>query len=61
MPEKIIMDLSGWKTRAMVDRYNITSRRDLAEALERAEKPKSGTIPSQNEEAATEGPSGQSA
>jgi integrase len=59
--EKVIMDLSGWKTRAMLDRYNITSRRDLAEALERAEKSKSGTIASQSDEAATEGPSGQSA
>jgi len=37
VPEKVIMDLSGWKTRAMLDRYNITSRRDLAEALERAD------------------------
>lgn len=61
VPEKVIMDLSGWKTRAMFDRYNITSRRDLAEALERAEKSKSGTIPSQSDEESAEGPSGQSA
>lgn len=43
-PLQVIMDLSGWKTRAMLDRYNITSRRDLIEGLERAE---SGTNRSQ--------------
>jgi len=61
VPEKVIMDLSGWKTRAMFDRYHVTSRRDLAEALERAEKPKSGTIVSQSDDSANEGPNGQSA
>jgi hypothetical protein len=60
VPEKVIMDLSGWKTRAMFDRYNITSRRDLVEALERAEK-KSGTNASQSDEAASEGSGEQSA
>ncbi len=60
VPEKVIMDLSGWKTRAMFDRYNITSRRDLAEALERAEKPRNVTNASQNDDVASDGSSGQS-
>ena len=30
------MSLSGWRTRSMFDRYNVTSRRDLIEGLERA-------------------------
>ena len=47
--EKVIMDLSGWKTRAMLDRYNITSRRDLAEALKMASTTRSGTNASQND------------
>lgn len=61
VPEKVIMDLSGWKTRAMLDRYNITSRRDLAEALALAEKPKNVTIASQDDDVASEGSKGQSA
>jgi integrase len=35
VPEKVVMDLCGWKTRAMFDRYNVTSARDLAEGVER--------------------------
>lgn len=35
VPEKVVMDLCGWKTRAMFDRYIITSARDLAEGVER--------------------------
>jgi integrase len=35
VPEKVVMDLCGWKTRAMFDRYNITSARDLVEGVER--------------------------
>src|SRR5216684_9032245 len=31
--EAEIMLLSGWKTRAMFDRYNITNRKDLARAV----------------------------
>ena len=58
--EKIIMDLCGWKTRAMFDRYNITSR-DLVKALERAEKSKNVTNASQNDKNASESSSGQSA
>jgi len=61
VPERVIMDLSGWKTRDMFDGYNITSRRDLAQAVEKAEKPKSGTIASQNDDQASEGSGGTSA
>jgi integrase len=61
VPEKVIMDLSGWRTRAMFDRYNITSRRDLAEALEKAEKSKNVTNASQSDEPATGGSGEQSA
>jgi integrase len=35
VPEKVVMDLCGWKTRAMFDRYNITSARDLEEGVGR--------------------------
>ena len=32
------MQLGGWKTRSVFDRYNVTSERDLADALERASR-----------------------
>jgi integrase len=35
VPERVVMDLCGWKTRAMFDRYNITSAEDLAEGVGR--------------------------
>jgi hypothetical protein len=35
VPEKVVMDLCGWKTRAMFDRYNVTNARDLAEGVQR--------------------------
>ena len=32
------MEILGHKTRSMFDRYNITSEKDFAEAMERLEK-----------------------
>jgi hypothetical protein len=32
------MEILGHKTRSMFDRYNITSEKDLAEAMERLER-----------------------
>ena len=36
VPEKLIMELGGWKTKSVFDGYLITTRADLAAALERA-------------------------
>jgi hypothetical protein len=32
------MELGGWRTRAVFGRYNITSERDLADAIERVSR-----------------------
>jgi integrase len=61
VPEHVIMELQGWKTRAMLDRYRISTRQQVSEALERADKPRSGTIPSQNPKTTTDGSDEQSA
>ena len=45
--EKAIMKLCGWETRAVFDRYSITTEADLREAMRRAAKP-SGTIVAQS-------------
>jgi integrase len=35
VPEAVVMAFGGWRTRSMLTRYNVTSERDLADALER--------------------------
>jgi integrase len=35
VPEQVVMELGGWRTRSMLCRYNVVSETDLANALER--------------------------
>src|SRR5580658_8806084 len=38
VPERVVMQIGGWKTRSVFDRYNIVSKRDLVEAAGKLEK-----------------------
>ena len=38
VPERVVMDILGWKTRAMLDRYNIVDERNLAQAARTMQK-----------------------
>lgn len=38
VPERVVMQIGGWKTRSVFDRYNVVSERDLLEAAGKLEK-----------------------
>jgi integrase len=38
VPERVVMQIGGWKTRSVFDRYNIVSERDFVEAAGKLEK-----------------------
>lgn len=38
VPERVVMELGGWRTRSVLDRYNVTSEKDLGDALERTSR-----------------------
>jgi integrase len=38
VPERVVMSIGGWKTRAVFDRYNIVSERDLHDAAAKLER-----------------------
>jgi integrase len=38
VPERVVMQIGGWKTQSVFDRYNIVSERDLVEAAVKLER-----------------------
>ena len=38
VPERVVQQIAGWKTRSVFDRYNVVSARDFREAGERLER-----------------------
>jgi len=38
VPEPVVMQIGGWKTRSVFDRYNIVSERDLVQAAGKLER-----------------------
>ena len=38
IPEKVVQQIGGWKTRSVFDRYNVVTARDFREAGERMER-----------------------
>ena len=38
VPERVVMELGGWRTQSVLDRYNVTSQRDLGDALKRTSR-----------------------
>jgi len=38
VPEQVVMELGGWRTRSVLARHNVTSERDLADALKRVSR-----------------------
>jgi integrase len=52
VPEKLVLDIVGWKTRAMLDRYNIVDERDVhtaGEKMARYLEPKAETAAARQE------------
>ena len=59
-PETVAQRISGHKTRAVFDRYNITSEEDLTEAaakLERYHQDRRGAVPAKSHTIVTQAPS----
>jgi integrase len=42
--ERVVMSVNGWKTRAVFDRYNISSTKDIQEALEKTKAYRRGQL-----------------